>query len=385
MSPKNIIFFSLLVFIPISLVAEGLQWGEMVVFTTAAIAILPLAGLIGEATEAIAVVLGPSWGGLLNATFGNVVELIIALLALEEGLVDVVKASITGSIISNLLLVMGVSMLLGGFKYKEQTFQPLIARVNASTMNLAVVAILLPTTIDLTATAIDDSTIQTLSNAVAVVLIVVYGLSLLFSMKTHAYLYEVGLAETAPPETANPLSGSAMVDGAESIADDAKVAPAADPPQPRLWLWVGVLLVTTAVVALESDLLVNNLALATDQLGLTQLFTGVILLPLFGNAAEHISAVTVAIKNKMDLSVSVAMGSSLQIALFVAPVLVLAGWLLNEPMNLDFGPLDLVAVGVAVLIANSISGDGRSNWLEGALLIAAYIVLGIAFFFYPAP
>ncbi len=385
MSPKNIIFFSLLVFIPISLVAEGLQWGEMVVFTTAAIAILPLAGLIGEATEAIAVVLGPSWGGLLNATFGNVVELIIALLALEEGLVDVVKASITGSIISNLLLVMGVSMLLGGFKYKEQTFQPLIARVNASTMNLAVVAILLPTTIDLTATAIDDSTIQTLSNAVAVVLIVVYGLSLLFSMKTHAYLYEVGLAETAPPETANPLPGSAMVDGAESIADDAKVAPAADPPQPRLWLWVGVLLVTTAVVALESDLLVNNLALATDQLGLTQLFTGVILLPLFGNAAEHISAVTVAIKNKMDLSVSVAMGSSLQIALFVAPVLVLAGWLLNEPMNLDFGPLDLVAVGVAVLIANSISGDGRSNWLEGALLIAAYIVLGIAFFFYPAP
>lgn len=385
MSLKNIIFFSLLVFIPISLVAEGLKWGEMIVFMTAAIAILPLAGLIGEATEAIAVVLGPSWGGLLNATFGNIVELIIALLALEEGLVDVVKASITGSIISNLLLVMGVSMLLGGFKYKEQTFQPLIARVNASAMNLAVVAILLPTTIDLTATAIDDSTIQTLSNAVAVVLIVVYGLSLLFSMKTHAYLYEVGLAETALPETAQPVSGPAIVDGAESIADDAPVAPAVDPPPPRLWLWVGVLLVTTAVVALESDLLINNLALATDQLGLTQLFTGVILLPLFGNAAEHISAVTVAIKNKMDLSVSVAMGSSLQIALFVAPVLVLAGWLLNEPMNLDFGPLDLVAVGVAVLIANSISGDGRSNWLEGALLIAAYMVLGIAFFFYPAP
>lgn len=384
MRPKNIIFFTLLLSIPISWAAEWFKGGEIIVFLASAVSILPLAGLIGEATEEIAVELGPSWGGLLNATFGNAVELIIALMALKEGLVDVVKASITGSIISNLLLVMGVSMLLGGLKYKVQNFQPVIARVNASAMNLAVIAILLPTTIDLTTAAMDDSTIQTLSNAVAVILIVVYGLSLLFSMKTHAYLYDVGLAETTAKPRNRHLAAAAIAD---SDASDLKAEEdnEGDDESSRLWLWIGVLLVTTVVVAFESELLVNNLVKATDQLGLTQLFTGVILLPLFGNAAEHISAVTVAVKNKMDLSVSVAMGSSLQIALFVAPVLVLAGWVLHQPMTLDFGPLDLVAVGVSVLIANSISGDGRSNWLEGALLIAAYLVLGLAFYVYPAP
>lgn len=394
------ILLVLLVFIPLSLLAEWLHWGELAVFATSALAILPLAGFIGEATEEIAVVMGPSWGGLLNATFGNATELIIALFALQEGLVDVVKASITGSIISNLLLVMGVSMLLGGLKYKEQTFQPLMARINASAMNLAVIALLLPTTIDLTADLVDDPTIHVLSNAVAIVLIIVYGLSLLFSMRTHSYLYDVGVVDVGPvfpatsPVPLQPETVPALAEvfeetkpapkDAEPVPKDAEPTPES-PSRRRLWTWMGVLLVATLVTAVESEMLVDNLALATDQLGLTQLFTGVILLPLFGNAAEHASAVTVALKNKMDLSVSVAMGSSLQIALFVGPVLVLAGWFLNQPMDFDFGPLDLVAVGVAVLIANSISNDGRSHWLEGALLIAAYAVIALAFFFYPAP
>jgi Ca2+:H+ antiporter len=356
MSVKNIILTLLLLFSPISLVAHFLKWGDLIVFITAGLAILPLAAWMGTATEEIAVVVGPILGGLLNATFGNATELIIALVALKAGLVSVVKASITGSIISNLLLVMGFSMLLGGLRYPEQKFQPIVARVNAASMNLAVIALLLPTAMKYTSIGISEQTVQHLSIAVAVVLILVYGLTLLFSMKTHAYLYEVGVAETEPLPFEH---------------------------KPNIWLWSGVLLVCTLLVALESEMLVSSLEVATSQLGLTALFTGVILVPIVGNAAEHATAVTVAIKDKMDLSLSVAVGSSMQIALFVAPVLVIAGWIFHQPMDLDFNPFELVAVAVSVLIANSISSDGKSNWLEGTLLLAAYTVLGFAFYFHP--
>ncbi len=355
MSGKNILFLILLLFIPVSLAAQFLEWGDLIVFITAALAILPLAAWMGTATEEIAVVVGPTLGGLLNATFGNATELIIALIALKAGLVNVVKASITGSIIGNLLLVMGLSMLLGGLRYKEQTFQPIVARVNAASMNLAVIAILLPTAMNVTSVGISQQTLANFSLAVAVVLILVYALTLLFSMKTHAYLYEVGLVESE--ETSHT--------------------------KPNILLWTGVLLVCTLLVALESEMLVDSLEVATSQLGLTALFTGVILVPIVGNAAEHATAVTVAMKDKMDLSVSVAVGSSMQIALFVAPVLVIAGRVLGQPMDLDFNPFELVAVAVSVLIANSISSDGKSNWLEGTLLLAAYTVLGFAFYFYP--
>lgn len=362
----NKILSLLLVFIPISIAAHFLEWGSAVVFITSAIAIIPLAAWMGTATEEIAVVVGPSVGGLLNATFGNATELIIALIALNAGLVDVVKATITGSIISNLLLVMGFSMLLGGLRYKEQEFQPIVARVNASAMNLAVIALLVPTAVDYTSIGIDESVIQKLSVAVAVVLILVYGLTLLFSMRTHSYLYDVGLAEMDLEELAD--SNLAEEDPAHKV---------------NVGFWIAVLLGITLLVAYESELLVGTLEEATSKLGLTALFTGVILLPIVGNAAEHATAVTVAMKNKMDLSVAVAVGSSLQIALFVAPVLVLAGWILGKPMDLDFNPFELVAVMVAVLITNSISSDGKSNWLEGTLLLAAYAVLGLAFFFHP--
>ncbi|MEH2260921.1 calcium/proton exchanger [Nostoc sp.] len=359
MSTKNIILFVLLLFIPVSVAAHFLEWGELTVFITAGLAILPLAAWMGTATEEIAVVVGPSLGGLLNATFGNATELIIALVALNAGLIDVVKASITGSIISNLLLVMGFSMLLGGLRYKEQTFQPIVARVNAASMNLAVIAILMPTAMNYTSEGINEQTLQNLSIAVAVVLILVYALTLLFSMKTHSYLYDVGLAE------------------AEAEVEEISHG------KPNMPLWVGVLLVCTLLVAIESEMLVDSLEVATSQLGLTALFTGVILVPIVGNAAEHATAVTVAMKDKMDLSLSVAVGSSMQIALFVAPVLVIAGRVLGQPMDLDFKPFELVAVVVSVLIANSISSDGKSNWLEGTLLLAAYTVLGFAFYFHP--
>lgn len=364
MSFKNLVFIGLLGFVPLSIAAQLLHWGSLIVFITAGLAIVPLAAWMGTATEEIAIVVGSSLGGLLNATFGNATELIIALVALKSGLISVVKASITGSIISNLLLVMGLSMLLGGLKYKEQTFQSVIARVNASSMNLAVIAILLPTTLHLSSKSIDEPTLQRLSVAVAAVLIAVYGLTLLFSMRTHTYLYDAGIAQqdNAPP------SSPAASEHAHPI---------------NVRFWIVVLLACTLMVAVESELLVHTLEAATERLGLTALFTGVILLPIVGNAAEHATAVTVAMKDKMDLSVSVAVGSSMQIALFVAPVLVIAGWLMGQPMDLDFNPFELVAVVVAVLIANSISSDGRSNWLEGTLLLAAYAVLALAFYFYP--
>ena len=362
---KNILSV-LLLFIPVSIAGHFLGWSEPIVFITSALAIVPLAAWMGTATEEIAVVMGPALGGLLNATFGNATELIIALVALNAGLMDVVKASITGSIIGNLLLVMGFSMLLGGLKYKEQTFQPIVARVNASSMNLAVIALLLPTAVDYTSTGIGADTIQKLSIAVSIVLIGVYGLTLLFSMKTHTYLYDADFEMDSQELAEANLCGE---------GDEEKV---------NLPLWISVLLGCTLFVAVESEFLVSTLEVATKELGLTALFTGVILVPIIGNAAEHATAVTVAMKDKMDLSVSVALGSSLQIALFVAPVLVLAGYVMGQPMNLNFNPFELVAVGVAVLIANSISSDGRSNWLEGALLLAAYLVLSLAFYYHPA-
>lgn len=361
---KNIISLGLLIFVPISIAAEYLEWGSLTVFITSAIAIVPLAIWLSTATEQVAIVAGPSIGALLNAVFGNATELIIALVALKAGLVDIVKASITGGIISNLLLVMGFSMLLGGLRYKEQQFQPIVARVNGSSMTLAVIAIVLPTMVIYTSNGVAEAAIRNLSLTVASVLIVVYGLTLIFSLKTHSYLYEVGLVDLE--------EGNLEASIAESTAR-----------KPNLWFWVGVLVACTVAVAYESELFVGVVEEATKGLGLTPLFTGVILLPLIGSAAEYVTAVRVAIKNNMDLSVSVAMGSSLLIALFVAPILVLAGILIGQPMTLSFNPFEVVAVAIAVVVANLISLDGRSNWLEGALLLATYIVLGAAFYFHP--
>lgn len=367
MSVKERAFLALLVFIPISIAAHFLHWGSLAVFITSGLAIIPLAAWMGTATEEIAVVLGHSIGGLLNATFGNATELIIAVVALRAGLVGLVKATITGSIIGNLLLVMGLAMLLGGLRYKEQEFQPTVARMNASFLNLAVIAILLPTAMNFMSGGMTQAKLQSLSSAVAVVLILVYGLMLLFSMRTHTYLYNLGLAELEPAEIA-----------------DANLATDNPSHKVKLWFWMGVLLAVTILVAIESELLVDTLKEATSRLRLTELFTGVILLPIIGNAAEHATAVTVAMKNNMALSLSVAVGSSLQIALFVAPVLVLTGLAIGQPMDLNFHPFELVAVMVAVLIINSVSSDGRSNWLEGILLLATYTVLGLTFYFYPS-
>ncbi len=362
MSVKNLISLGLLIFIPIAIAAEKLEWDALLVFGLSAVAIVPLAIWLSTATEELAVTLGPTIGGLLNAVFGNATELIIALVALRAGLVDIVKASITGTIVSNLLLVMGLSMLLGGLRYKEQEFKPVVARMNGSTMTLAVIAIILPAMVISTSNVVEPSAITGLSLFVAAVMIAVYGFTLLFSLKTHSYLYEVGIVE---------LEGEGSVDGDGH-------------EKPNLRLWMGVLLVATIGVAFISEIFVGAVEEATAGLGLTPLFTGVILLPLVGGAAEYVTAVRCALKNNMDLSVSVAMGSSLLVALLVAPLLVIVGQVIGQPMDLNFNLFEVVAIAIAVITANLISLDGRSNWLEGMLLLATYAILGASFYFHPA-
>ncbi|PZV10365.1 MAG: calcium/proton exchanger [Leptolyngbya sp.] len=362
MSIKNLISLGLLIFIPIAIAAEKLEWDALLVFGLSAVAIVPLAIWLSTATEELAVTLGPTIGGLLNAVFGNATELIIALVALRAGLVDIVKASITGTIVSNLLLVMGLSMFLGGLRYKEQEFKPVVARMNGSTMTLAVIAIVLPAMVISTSNVVEPSAITGLSLFVAAVMIAVYAFTLLFSLKTHSYLYEVSMVE---------LEGESSEEGHGH-------------EKPNLWLWMGVLLVATIGVAFISEIFVGAVEEATAGLGLTPLFTGVILLPLVGGAAEYVTAVRCALKNNMDLSVSVAMGSSLLVALLVAPLLVIVGQVIGQPMDLNFNLFEVVAIAIAVITANLISLDGRSNWLEGMLLLSTYAILGASFYFHPA-
>jgi Ca2+:H+ antiporter len=356
MSIKKIFSIGLLVFIPISIAAEYLHWGDLVVFVTSALAIVPLAIWLSTATEEVSIVTGPSIGGLLNAVFGNATELIIALVALRAGLLDIVKASITGTIVSNLLLAMGLSMFLGGLKFKEQEFKAIVSQVSGTSMTLATIAILLPTMAFYSSGESANFAIENLSIATAIVLIIIYVMTLIFSLKTHSYLYDVSLVDLDVEATGH---------------------------KPDLRIWLTVLIASTLAVAYESEMFVGVVESATKGLGLTPLFTGVILLPLVGGAAEYVTAVGVAIKNNMDLSVSVAMGSSLLVALFMAPLLVLVGYAIGQPMDLHFNPFEIVAVGVAVVIANLIALDGRSNWLEGALLLSTYAILGAAFYFLP--
>jgi Ca2+:H+ antiporter len=373
----NVLPFLLLAGVPLSWIGHLRGWDPNLIFLCAALAVVALAKFTGQATEEIAALTGPMIGGLVNATFGNATELILGLVALRAGLVEVVKASITGAIISNLLLVAGLAMLLGGIKFREQSFRPEVARMNASVMNLAVVALVLPSVVTYADANLGEISIQELSTAVALVLLVVYGLTLLFSLKTHSYLYSIHEAEAAEEEAAARLAPNPVLQAEGSIPQILT----ASSEQRRLWPWVLALLGLTVLVALESELLVDTLETALEQLQVTPLFMGVILLPIIGNAAEHATAITVALKNKMDLSFSVALGSTMQIALFVAPLLVLAGSLLGQPMNFNFGPVELVAIAVSVLLVNSVTSDGRSNWLEGLLLLATYAILGIAFFF----
>ncbi len=344
-------FLALLVFVPITLLAHYLGLSPLLVFFLSALAIVPLAKFIGEATEELAVHTGPALGGLLSATFGNATELIIAIFAIRAGLVEVVKASITGSIIGNLLLVLGMSIFFGGLKYKKQKLNKTLAMASASTLLLAVIALIIPAIFVQTSPTAGSAIIEELSVAVAVLMIGVYAASLLFSLKTHKHLFAADVGK----EEANWSLGKSLL----------------------------ILVLTTLMVAWMSEILVGAIEPAVAVLGWTDLFIGVIFVAIIGNAAEHTSAVTMALKNKMDLTLQISIGSATQIAMFVTPVLVLISLLFPTPMSLIFNTFELIVIMFAVLIANLIIQDGETNWFEGIQLMVAYAIIAVAFFFHP--
>ncbi|NCR34682.1 MAG: calcium/proton exchanger [Microcystis aeruginosa S11-01] len=361
MNLRKIVSFVFLLFIPLSVVASRLNWGDQAIFITAALSIIPLSIWLSAAVERVAVVTGPTLGGLVNAIFGNTTTLVIALIALKKGLVDIVQASITGSILSDLLLFMGMGMLTGGIRYKEQEFKPILARVNGSSMTLAVIAIALPTLVIYTSNVVEVADILSLSLVTATVLLIVYGLTLLFSLKTHSYLYEVGLSNENTPDN--------------QVSEEEKA---------QVWIWLLVLLTSTVAVAYESDLFVDVVESVMEGFNLTPLFIGVIFIPLISDVSGIVTVTQLALKNQMDLTVSVAMGDSLLVALFVAPLLVFIGQFWQQPMDLNFNPFNVVALIVAVVVTNLISFTGRSNWLDGTLLLATYLILAVAFYYHPA-
>ena len=346
------VLYGFLILVPIAAVmaVSGIG-GPSALFAVSALALIPLAGILGRATEEAAIYTGPKIGALLNATLGNAAELIITIVALREGLVEIVKASIAGSIIGNVLVVLGLSLFLGGLKNGTQTFDARTAGTNATMMTLAVIALVIPAVFALGGEEIRPSqdAIQALSDGLAIVLIVIYVLYLVFTLR-----------QKSPEEQAWEQHGE---------------------PTMRLPMALGLLLGSTVAIVYMSELLVGALEPAAEAWGLGTLFIGVMLVPLVGNVAEHIVAVQVAYANKMDLSLGIAVGSGLQVALFVAPVLVLLSLWFGQPMTLVFNPYELAGLIGAALIADLISVDGESNWLEGAELIALYVMLGIAFYF----
>ncbi len=336
-----------------SAIAHYAGWNSTLQFILACVAIVFVAGFLGKATESVAHYAGDRAGGFLNATFGNAAELIIAIILIKDAvngkpeLFEVVKASITGSIIGNLLLVLGASVLIGGLKFKEQRFNENLAAHNSSLMLLAVIALFLPAIFHKDITGIH---LNQFSLVVAGILIICYFLWLYFSMITHKNILSEEQSEHGEAAWSKGLS-------------------------------IFFLVLATLMVALVSEWLVGNVEAVTERFNLSELFVGAFLIAIIGNAAEHSAAIMLALKNKIGASVEIAVGSSLQIALFVAPVLVFVSFFMGQEMDLVFSLYELAAIGVAALIAISISRDGKTHWYEGVLLIAVYLILGMAFFF----
>ena len=346
----------LLISIPVSFVLSVAGAPDPYIFGAAAISLIPLAALIGQATEDVATHTTPAIGGLLNATFGNATELVVAILALANGLDVVVKASITGSIIGNALLVLGLSMIAGGIGRERVYFNRIAAATSAGTLLLAVTALVMPAVFNLAVFGRLQSAspeLNQLSLLVAIVLLATYAFSLVFSLVTHRSVL-ISLAEV--------------------------------PDQPKLSVGTAILLlaIVTLFTTYESDLLVSTIEATTRSLGITEFFVGAIVIAIVGNATEHTSAMLVARRGQMDLAVHIATGSSTQIALFVAPTLVVISWLIAKPMSLVFNPFEIAAVSLAGIIVTVASLDGETNWFEGVQLVAVYLILAIAFFYVPA-
>ena len=344
--------YALLIFVPVTIAAKLMGASDVMLFAFSSLAIVPLAGVMGKSTDTIAVYCGQKIGGLLNATFGNATELIIAFVAMKEGLFDVVKASLAGSVIGNILLVLGLSMLVGGLKYKTQSFNKSSINMTSSMLLLAVLGLSIPAIFTHTLPESSLTTqVEGLNIIIAVLMLLVYIMQFVFSFVTHRYLYE----ETVPGEE--------------------EEAPTQSLPKA-----IAFLVASTVCIAVLSEIFVGTIEPMAESAGLSKTFVGIILVPIIGNAAEHSSAVLMALRNKMNAAVEIALGSSLQIILFVVPVLILLS-LFFTPMSIVFTPFELVAVTASVLIANRVASDGESNWLEGLQLVTVYVMIGAAFFF----
>jgi len=354
---KSSAIYILLIFAPIAAALEFAHADHLVLFVISAIALIPLAKLIGDSTEHLATHYGPTAGSLLNVTFGNAAEIIIAVTAISAGLLDLVKASITGAIIGNILLILGLSVIAGGFRYKEQSFSRENIGTQSSMLFLAIIGLAVPTILASTILSPSENQgqVQLLSDALAIILLIVYILGIVFTFVTHKHLFTL-------PETAEDIQGSHGTHWSKK----------------KSFL---LLAASMAGVIVVSEILVASVETTGEELGFGQLFVGAIIVGIVGNAAEHSSAILLARKGKMELSIGIAAGSGTQIALFVVPILVFAGIAMGQPFTLVFTLLELATIFLAAIILNLIVHDGRSNWFEGVMLTAVYIIIAIAFFF----
>lgn len=345
----------LILFFVLSAIGHYAHWNATLEFIISAVAVIFVAGFLGKATESVAHYAGQRLGGFLNATFGNAAELIIAIMLIREAKFDMVKASITGSIIGNLLLVLGLSLFAGGLKYKVQKYNVTLAGMNGSLMIVAIIALFVPA-IFLNTHVLHEDDRNAVSLVVAGILIVAYLLWLVFSMVTHKnYLSDV------------------------TDSEDEQLPHEHEPTWSKK-LSIIYLVLATVMVAFVSEWLVHSLDTFTTKFGLSEIFVGAFVVAIVGNAAEHSAAILLAMKNKIGAAVEIAVGSSLQIALFVAPVLIFVSHLFGKPMDIVFTVIELAAIGVGVFIAKSITQDGQTNWYEGLLLIAVYCILGFSFY-----
>ncbi|KAF2460550.1 vacuolar calcium ion transporter /H(+) exchanger [Lineolata rhizophorae] len=351
----------LLVFVPLGIIAGALHWDPTAVFILNFVAIIPLAALLSFATEELAAKLGQTLGGLMNATFGNAVELIVSIVALKNGEIRIVQSSMLGSILSNILLVLGCCFLAGGIREQESTFNETVASTMSSLMAVASASLIIPATLYAALPGPEQKTgdhILILSHGTAIILLLLYVLYLYFQLKSHARLFdeehdqEEGDEEGAEP-LLQPIPASIM------------------------------LLVVTVFVAVCAEYLVDSIDSLVESGHISKTFIGLVLLPIVGNAAEHVTAVIVAYKGKMDLAINVAIGSSMQIALFVTPFMVILGWIIGQPMTLHFQGFETVVFFLSVLVVNYLIQDGKSNYLEGAMCLGTYIIIALAFYVYP--
>lgn len=346
---------ALLLFFPLALACRYFGYAESAVFVMACLSIVPLAVIIGDSTEQVAMYTGPKIGGLLNATMGNVPELFIGFFAVKAGLYGLVLASMAGSIIGNLLLVLGFSVLCGGLVYESQTFDKTIARSNFSLLCFAAVSVVVPLAFQFTnrqSPHLNDG-LAAISFAMAAMMLVIYLLGLVFSLVTHRNMF---------------LEKNDRIECVEE-------------PEWSLRKALCVLAAATLAVAVASEMVVATVEKAGRDFHLPETFIGIIVIPIIGNVAEHTSAILMSVKNKVDISLEIAVGSSMQIAMFVAPALVLAGYALGRPMLFVYDPFEVVAIIVAVLLSLYVFQDGKTYWLEGVLLLFCYIVLGVCFFY----